>query len=209
MKKFVVFLFVGLFLAASVSAASAEPYDRYERDRRDSPPRGAGAPPPRHSVHGEPYFFGHVGMFDPNTENNGLRGYNSGASFDVGLGSRVSPVLAIEGTLGGYTADVGSNEVSVVPLTFGVRLVLPHPFIEPYVGAGLGFYNASLDEPSSGINDTDTAFGGYFGVGMDAWLNQRIALNFEGRYHMAEPTFNGVKVDVGGWTVGMGIRISF
>jgi outer membrane protein W len=88
-----------------------------------------------------------------------------------------------------------------------VRLIVPHPVIEPYLGAGLGMYFADLKEP--GIDDSDATVGGYVSIGMDAWLNPRMALNFEGKYHFAEPRFNGIDVDVSGWTLGMGIRISF
>jgi len=69
----------------------------------------------------------------------------------------------------------------VAPLTFGVRLIIPAPVIEPYIGAGLGIYFVSLDEP--GIDDSDTTVGGYGSLGLDAWLNPRMALNFEGKYH--------------------------
>jgi len=79
--------------------------------------------------------------------------------------------------------------------------------IEPYIGAGLGIYFAGLEEP--GIDDSDTTIGGYGSLGLDAWLNPRTALNFEGKYHWVEPTFNGIDVDVSGWTLSLGVRISF
>lgn len=212
MRKITVLFLAALLCALCLAPAQAQPpsYDRYERPRGDyPPPRAAGAPPPQHAVHGQPYFFGHVGLFDPNDSSTGLKGYDSGGSFDIGIGSRVSPNLAIEGTFGGYSADIGPNEVSVAPMTFGARLIVPAPVVEPYIGGGLGLYFAELDEPSSGINDSDAVFGGYFSAGVDAWLNERLALNFEGRYHFAEPTFDGVDVKVSGWTISMGVRVSF
>jgi hypothetical protein len=220
MKKITGLFLAGLFCAAfSTPALAADRYDRYERYPAGGPPpppRGAPAPPPRHAVYGQPYFFGHVGFFEPNDDDptvsgGGLGGYDTGGSFDIGIGSRVSPILAIEGAFGGFSADRGPDEVTVVPLTFGVRLIVPHPVIEPYFGAGLGMYFADLQEP--GIDDSDTTVGGYAAIGLDAWLNPRIALNFEGKYHFAEPEFsvNGVDVDVdvSGWTLGMGIRVAF
>ncbi|MGZ8459033.1 MAG: porin family protein [Candidatus Deferrimicrobiaceae bacterium] len=209
MRKSAVLVLAGLLSVALTSTALAQQYDRYEKYGGPPPRRGAGAPPPQHAVYGQPYFFGHLGLFDPNSDRNGLEGYDTGGAFDIGIGSRVSPILAIDGTFGGHRADRGSDEVTVVPLTFGVRLILPSPVIEPYVGGGLGLYFTNLDEPSTGIDDSDTAFGGYGSLGLDAWLNPRMALNFEGKYHWVEPEFNGFDVDVSGWTVGLGVRISF
>lgn len=211
--------FLAVILGAAMSTvAAAQPVDRYERPTTQPPPRyGPGAPPPQHAVYGQTYFFGHIGLFDPNNDANGLRGYDSGGAFDIGIGSRVTPYLAVEGAFGGYSADVGPNEVRVVPLTVGARLIIPHPVIEPYFGGGVGLYFAELQEPFSGvggIDDSDATFGGYFQAGVDAWLNPRLALNFEGKYHWAEPSFsdavgNTFDVKVGGWQVGLGVRVSF
>ncbi len=210
MKRVLTLVFVVLAVVAAATAVLAADYDRYERGYPPSspPPRAAYVPPPQHAVHGQTYFFAHLGGFDPNDSSEGLRGYDSGGMFDIGIGSRVSPILAIDGTFGAYSADNGPNEVTVVPVTFGVRLIVPHPYLEPYVGAGMGIYAASLKEPPF-IDDSDTTFGGYGSLGIDAWLNPRVALNFEGKYHWVEPQFNGIDVKVGGWTVGMGVRVSF
>jgi hypothetical protein len=163
-------------------------------------------------VYGQPYFFLHGGFFEPNsdaptTTGGGLGGYDTGSSLDFGIGSRVSPNLAIEGAVGRFAAERGSDDARVVPLTFGVRLILPHPVIEPYAGVGLGMYFAHLNEP--GIDDSDTTVGGYASIGVDAWLNPRVALNFEGKYHFVEPEFRGINVDMSGWAVSMGVRVSF
>jgi len=212
MRKSVVLVLVGLLSVALASAVMAAEYDRYQKYGGPPPRRGAGAPPPQHAVHGQTYFFGHIGLFEPNDDDptltgGGLGGYDTGGSFDIGIGSRVTPNLAVEGTFGAYGADRGSDEVAVAPLTFGARLILPAPVFEPYVGLGLGIYFADLNEP--GIDDSDTTIGGDGAIGLDAWLNPRMALNFEGKYHWVEPEFNGVDVDVSGWTLSLGIRIAF
>jgi hypothetical protein len=224
MRKITVLFLATLLCALSLAPAQAQPpsydrYDRYERGRPDSPPpRMAEAPPPRHAAHGETYFFGHLGIFDPNSDTDGLAGYDSGMNFDLGIGSRVSPILAVDGTFGAYAAEVGSKEAGVVPLTIGARLIVPNAFIEPYIGGGLGLYFTSLKEPAtagfSGIDDTSTDFGGYLSIGADFWLNPRVALNFEGKYHFVNPSFedaagNSWDVNMGGWTVNLGVRASF
>jgi len=233
MRKHLALVLAGLFVAATAATAVAADYDRYERGPRGGssgeyapppPRRGADMPPPRHAQYGQPYFFAHLGIFDPNNDLDGLRGYDSGGNFDIGVGSRVSPLFAVDGTFGGYGADRGSDEATVVPLTIGGRLIIPHPFFEPYVGAGLGLYFSSLDEgssasrrgftPFSGIDDTNSGLGGYLSAGLDMWLNNRVALNFEGKYHFVEPTFqtsagNDVDVNLSGWTVNLGVRVAF
>jgi opacity protein-like surface antigen len=233
MRKRHALILAGLMVAATAATAVAAEYDRYERGPRGGsggeyapppPRRGAEAPPPRHAQYGQPYFFAHLGLFDPNDDLDGLRGYDSGGHFELGVGSRVSPVFAVDGTFGAYGAERGSDEATVVPMTIGGRLIVPHPFIEPYVGAGLGLYFSSIDEgPASsargftsfsGIDDTSADFGGYLSAGLDMWLNPRVALNFEGKYHFVEPTFqtnagNDVDVNLSGWTVNLGVRVAF
>jgi len=225
MRKHLALVLAGLFVAATAASAVAADYDRYERGDRyrdrgeyapppPPPRRAAEAPPPRHAQYGQPYFFAHLGIFDPNDDVDGLKGYDSGGHFELGVGSRVSPVFAIDGTFGAYGADLGSNEARVVPLTIGGRLIIPHPFIEPYLGAGLGLYATSLKDAFRGIDDSSTDFGGYMSLGLDMWLNPRAALNFEGKYHWVTPTYqlnNGANIDVdmGGWTVNLGVRVAF
>lgn len=227
-KRLAVVLAVIAVLSVSATTFAAE-YDRYERDYRPAaqyrqeppPPAYRGEPPPRqrHAQHGEPYFFAHLGVFDPNSDFIGLRGYDTGGAFDLGVGSRVSPIFAIEGTFGGFAADVGTSEVTVVPMTIGGRLIIPNPFVEPYLGGGVGLYFVSLQDAFFGIDDDSTEFGGYLSLGMDFWLNPRIALNIEGKYHWVDADFNALfpppgfgpnlNVEVGGWTANFGVRVSF
>lgn len=228
MRKPLALFLAGFFVAATAAAvttADAAEYDRYERGSGSGSPsmyppppppprRGAEVPPPRHAQYGQPYFFAHLGVFDPNNEPDGLRGYDSGMHFDLGIGSRVSPVFAVDGTFGGYSAEVGPNEAVVVPMTIGGRLIIPHPVLEPYIGGGLGIYFSSLKEPVSLIDDSSADFGGYLSAGLDMWLNPRTALNFEGKYHWITPTFHSAggpdfDVDMGGWTVNLGVRVAF
>jgi hypothetical protein len=211
MRKTVFPFLVGFLCATMASTALAARYDRYEKYGVPPPRRGADAPPPTHAVYGQMYLFGHLGIFEPNDDSDGLQDYDTGGAFDIGIGSRVSPVLAIDGTFGVHAADRGPDDLTVAPLTVGARLILPSPVVEPYVGGGLGLYFVSLDEPSipPQINDDATTIGGYISLGVDAWLSPRTALNFEGKYHLAEPELDGVDVDVSGWTIGLGVRVSF
>jgi hypothetical protein len=236
MKKVLVLALVG-FLAAGFAAvaapAGAQEYDRYERGTAAPPPpppppaayRTPAPPPPRPAgFHAGPYFFGNIGLFEPSDyyddyyySTYNLSGYSSGLSANAGFGSRLTPFAAIEGTVGYFAAERGSDEASVVPLTLGGRLILPHPVFEPYMGAGVGVYFASLKENYTSTyytDDENTTIGGYFSLGMDFWLSPKIALNFEGRYQMVEPTFTDNRglsfdLDMSGWELNFGFRVNF
>ena len=228
-KRAAILLLAALLIPAFTPPAQAQdPYEKY-----GGPPPGKPAPgpppaparvvypPPPRYPHAGPYFAGNIGIFEPNDYFEGLQGYDSDLAANLVIGSRVNPFVGVEAGVGYFAADVGSNEVSVVPVTFGLRLIVPHPVFEPYFGMGLGFYFAELDEPPFtppfnyiGTNDSDTTIGGYFSLGLDLWLTPKAALNLEGRYQIAEPSFTtnaGVPfdLDVSGWTLTMGARLSF
>jgi hypothetical protein len=232
MKKALVLALAGILASGFVAVATpagAQEYDRYERGTAAPPPpppprRGAAPPPFRPpGFHAGPYFFGNIGIFEPNDYYNdyygtyGLSGYSSDLSGNIGFGSRLSPFGAIEGTVGYFSAERGSDEASVVPVTIGGRLIIPHPVFEPYIGGGIGVYFASLKENYTATyytDDSDTTIGGYFSMGMDFWLNPRTALNLEGRYQMVQPTFTDNRglsfdQDMSGWELNFGFRINF
>jgi hypothetical protein len=224
MKITPVLVLIALVLASIATPATAQPmdrYDRYERDYTPPPSRRAAPPPPapvQHAAEGRVYFTGQMGLFSPNDSSDGLAGYDSGLSFTAGVGSRVAPLVAIEGLGGTYWAKDGSRKAYVNPLTFGARFIVPNPYFEPYFGAGLGIYFTHLEEPSSDprfdIDDSDTTIGGYGAVGIDMWLNNRTALTIEAKYQMVEPTFhsaagNSFDVDLSGWMLSFGARVDF
>jgi hypothetical protein len=236
MKKALVLALVG-FLAAGFAAAAApagaQEYDRYERGTAPPPPPPPAkhtappppakytAPPPPRPVgfHAGPYLFANIGLFEPNSYSDGLAQYSSDWNGNLVVGSRLSPFGAIEGGVGYYTASSGANEVSVVPVTFGGRLIIPNPVFELYFGGGLGAYFASLEEPVQvapliSTDDSNATIGGYLSFGLDMWINPKAAINIEARYQMADPSFTsqtGVTydVDVSGWALNLGFRLNF
>lgn len=173
----------------------------------------------RRAVVGEPYLLLRGGVFEPNDSDDGLKGYDSGWSVAAGIGSRLSPVFATEFLVGGYGASNGPNDVQVIPVTVGGRFIVPGPFLEPYLGGGFGVYFARLKEEAvwpdfSGIDDSSTTLGGYLSMGLDLWLSPRTALNLEGAYQFANASFDSnagttFDVDLGGWTLNVGVRLAF
>ncbi len=225
MKKYLILLLSAVLTAGTAVAGYAAEYDRYERGYKESappPPRKAAPVPRQHARYGEPYLFGNIGVYDPNSDSDGLKGYDAGYNFGLGIGYRISPIFAVEGGIGAFGAEDGGNDVTVVPVTVGARLILPNPsIIEPYLGAGVGLYFTSLEETTyfeggghGKIDDDETEFGGYFSVGADFWLNPRLALTAEAKYQWVDATFtsnagNDFDVDLSGWMFNFGVRLSF
>jgi len=236
MRKYLAVFLVVLAAGSWAVASHAADYDRYERNVPGAYPPPPPPPPPRPSppppplrvappplrpagFHAGPYVAANIGVYEPNDYSDGLNGYSSDWSGNFVIGSRLSPFGAVEGGVGYYTASVGSNEVSVVPVTIGGRLIIPNRVIEPYFGGGIGVYFASLKEPVQiypldGTDDSNATIGGYISIGADLWLTPRAAVNVEGKYQMADPSFTsntGVSydVDVSGWEFVVGMRFNF
>jgi hypothetical protein len=233
MRKVLAVFLVVLVAGCWAAAGYAADYDRYERGYPGSypppppppptspPPPMRVAPPPFRPVgfHAGPYLVANIGAFEPNDYSDGLAGYSADWSGNFMIGSRLAPFAAVEGGVGYFSANTGPNDVSVVPVTIGGRLIIPNPVFEPYFGGGIGVYFASLKEPVQvapliGTDDSTATLGGYVSIGADVWLNPSFALNVEGKYQMANPSFTsntGVSydVDVSGWEFVVGVRLNF
>ncbi|MFH1009095.1 MAG: hypothetical protein V1800_16600 [Candidatus Latescibacterota bacterium] len=207
MRKFVVVFVTAFFFVTLTSLAQAAWYDQLQGDT-PTVRRTGGSTTLARAPYGQPYFFGHFGIYQPNNSGDGLDGFDSGMNVEAGIGSNVSTNLAIDGTLGVYSAT-GRGSATVIPVTVGARLILPTGSIEPYVGAGVGLCYANVYQASRNINGNQLAIGGYGSVGVDAWMTPRMALNLEGKYHWAEPSINGYSVAVSGWLLNLGVRLAF
>jgi hypothetical protein len=89
---------------------------------------------------------------------------------------------------------------------------------KPYAIIGLGVIVWNIDSNISGLNvDVDTAFAAKFGGGVDYFMNDNWALNFEFSYVTssadATATFNGATATASGdtdyWMVGGGVKYLF
>ena len=217
MRKTAVLLVLLLLVVAFAGSVFAAEYDRYERGYAieapptSSQPRAAQVPPKTHMNYGPGYIGVQVGFYEPNDDwFGGLATYDTGVSLNMVFGSRLTTFFALEGSIGYFESrsNVYKGRLSVVPVTIGGRLIVPNPVIEPYVGAGLGMYFASLKE-DYGVKDDKVDIGGYMSLGVDFWLHPRVALNVEGRYQWIESRFEGYNVDLSGWNTFLGARVLF
>jgi hypothetical protein len=170
-----------VFLAPGAAQAQYQyqpPYSSY-----GSPPDG----PPLDRA-GLYLGFGAFGDTVINQANSAVDFLTSGAGYNLMLGLRLSPNLALEFGLGqGYHNNVTSawgdtvDYLVLTQVTADAKLILPLPGgqLQPFFQGGVGFYYLA-DAYSSGI-----ASGGGFqlGGGLDFWMNPLWSVGGRLLYH--------------------------
>jgi opacity protein-like surface antigen len=141
---------------------------------------------------------------------------------EMGFGHYFNRNFAVE--LGvGYTKPEASTsspgasasiDLTIVPVTLGVRGSIPSETIEPFATAGLGIYFTEFEGSVSGpgfrssVSDNDQAFGAYFSLGANFNVSTNIYIGVEGKYFWAEPSFEGFDITTYGinLTANIGYR---
>ena len=108
----------------------------------------------------------------------------------------------------GYTKSDGSGgrDLTIIPVTLGVKGVLPMGNVEPFATLGVGLYYSEAKGP--GFSEDDTVFGFFAGAGVNYNFASNMFLGVEGKYFFAEPSFgpNDVEIDGVNLTVNLGFR---
>jgi len=139
--------------------------------------------------------------------------FDNGFYGELALGHYFSPNFAAE--LGvGYTTTsdnflFADFDLTIIPVTVGVKGSLPMGIFEPYAMAGLGAYFTELESIHDSSSENDTAFGYYLGLGANFNITKSFLLGLEGKYFWAEPNFAGEDVKVDGITATFNIGYRF
>jgi len=175
-----------------------------------------------------PYFGANLGMSatsDSDISEGGFSGeisYDNGYAFGAALGYSFG-VGRMEGELGYKTADIdkvsvnglGSASVNgdISALSFminGYVDINAAPAVKPYIMAGIGMANVSLDSNDLDVDDSDTVFAYQAGVGVGFALNDKVTLDLSYRYlGTSDPEIDGVDVEYGSHNFLAGIRVKF
>lgn len=122
--------------------------------------------------------------------------------------------LAVEFGVG-YTKSSGSGpsdgvDLTIIPFTAAVKGVLPMGDFEPFATLGVGAYYAKAEGNNAlgSLDETDTAFGYFAGVGANYNFSGNMFLGLEGKYFFAKPSFGSVdaKIDGINLTANLGFR---
>jgi len=104
--------------------------------------------------------------------------------------------VALEGSVGYYSADYSYGEQTVWPLSLSVKAGVPVDRFFPYGIAGVDVH--FIDADHFGRSDSDTATGYHVGGGVEFSLSRNVYAGFEYRYTFMETTLFGVEHDLDG-----------
>ena len=134
-----------------------------------------------------------------------------------------------EGTFNGVEPVVGSytekDEISVVPVKFNIKAIVPFSIGEFYLGGGVGLYLATVESniTSTGLGSfsldaSDVVFGAQFKAGTIFNINEKLFFGIEGEYmitdtaEFTEDVFGvpiTVESDLNGFTINGVFGFSF
>lgn len=139
---------------------------------------------------------------------------------EIGFGHYLNPNIALEFGAGytkssfsasgfGVSADA---DLTIIPITLGLKLLTTTGNFEPYAMAGIGLYYSKLEGSISGLgsaSENDTVFGGFLGLGANFNFTPNTFIGLEGKYFFATPSFAGIDVDIDGINVTADIGYRF
>jgi len=120
--------------------------------------------------------------------------FNQNWAVEMGVGYTKTNASA-SATSGGTTAS-GSLDITIIPITLGLKGSVPMGGFTPYATAGIGLYYAKMEASlsvtglgSASASENDTPVGFYLGLGGDFNISPNTFLGLEAKYFWAKPTF--------------------
>jgi opacity protein-like surface antigen len=139
--------------------------------------------------------------------------FNQNWAVEMGVGYTKS--TADVSASSGSTTGSASVDLTIIPITLGVKGSVPMGGFTPYATAGIGLYYTKADVSASvsglgsaSASENDTPVGFYLGLGGDFNIAPNIFLGLEGKYFWAKPSFEGESVNIDGinMTANIGYR---
>jgi opacity protein-like surface antigen len=100
--------------------------------------------------------------------------------------------------------DWSGRKVDYNHLGLSLRLLLPLPFINPYLTFGYGRYSAEIKDLG---DDSNTGYN--VGLGLELHLGQSFSLLGEGKYNNVGLTVRDDDLDINNWTIHVGLNFYF
>lgn len=97
----------------------------------------------------------------------------------------------------------------LVPLSLGVRYVLPGNYVLPYAGGGADFYFYYENNPIATTMNIAKGYHLLAGIFLQFGKNSPLRLSGRVKYTRVKTTEDGIAIELGGFEYGAGIAISF
>jgi len=97
----------------------------------------------------------------------------------------------------------------LIPLSLGVRYVLPGNYVLPYAGGGADFYFYYENNPIATTMNIAKGYHLLAGIYFQFGQNSPLRLSGRVKYTRVKTTEDGIAIELGGFEYGAGIAISF
>lgn len=97
--------------------------------------------------------------------------------------------------------------INIIPVELGILYKFSKTKINPYLGAGLGYYSLSEESFLGKVTANNVGFFGQLGVVIN--LTGAFVIDFNAKYSLCDVEIDEIKNNIGGIRIGMGIGICF
>lgn len=97
--------------------------------------------------------------------------------------------------------------INIIPVELGILYKFSKTKINPYLGAGLGYYSLSEESYLGKVTANNVGFFGQLGVVIN--LTGAFVIDFNAKYSLCDVEIDEIKNNIGGIRIGMGIGICF
>lgn len=97
--------------------------------------------------------------------------------------------------------------ISLIPVEFGILYKFSKSKINPYVGAGAGYYSLSEESFLGKVTGGNVGFFGQAGVSVE--LSKFFVIDISAKYNVCNLTIDAIENNIGGIRIGMGFGVGF
>ncbi|MDH7513723.1 MAG: hypothetical protein QHH14_12325 [Clostridiales bacterium] len=138
-------------------------------------------------------------------------GMMAGLGLSSAIVSNVNFYLEIKSYIrkGTLTYSKEKTELTLVPISLGVRYIFPFGILNPYAGGGADFYFYYEDNPIGTILNYTNGYHFMAGTYLQFFKNVPVLINLKLKYTTARAEEDGIKIQLGGLEYTASLVFSF
>lgn len=158
------------------------------------------------------FFYGSYDMNEPRFDNvYSAGGGMSGLALSSAIVSNVNFYLEVKYYVrrGELTFTKEKTEFTLVPISLGVRYIVPLGLFNPYIGGGGDFYLYYEDNPIGTVLNYTNGYHLTWGIYFHFFKKVPLLLNVKFKYTTAKATAESAKLQLGGFEYAAGLAFTF